>query len=335
MADLQARFSEWASAEPQLHAFSLPSFDANGRTGGIGGRGRFRSFGELPDEVALGDLVGRRGDPASVAAEAKRRFEAVQRDLLALWKGSSASRRSVLRCAAVALEYSARVWHAFGPVAGQRRLHLLHRLEDALGAAEREIHAAELAVGLWVIVRALDDLLAIGAFGNEARLRSALSTRAGIALVASELGLRPGDFDHRHAWDRQREALNELVSNVCLALQTCEPDAVLRSQQLALRRLARALGAIWTIGEPTMVLRAARATSAVCERYDARLARAILEGGSNAPAAARTLLEYREPATLDAAVALIADQGTVTEDAFDCVADAWETYRHVRHLGWD
>jgi hypothetical protein len=84
-----------------------------------------------------------------------------------------------------------------------------------------------------------------------------------------------------------------------------------------------------------MALRAARATSAVCERYDARLARAILEGGSNAPAATRTLLEYREPATLDAAVALIADYGTVTEDAFDCVADAWETYRHVRHLSWD
>jgi hypothetical protein len=395
MAGLQTRFSEWASAEPQLHAFSLPSFDANGQTGGIGGRGWFRSFGELSGEVALGDLVGRRGDPESVGVDAKRRFEAVQRDLLALWKGSSASRHSVLRCAAVALEYSARVWHAFGPVAGQRRLHLLHRLEDALGAAEREIRAAELpllvnratitlaasaacaaiddllgatvdpaaalaaledasvdlaslgvriarnlneiggarrtqanqppalwrqlealagevsstaharrwrwgedgeeahlgvwlsatlrvatpaealelasvssdpglradallevrarwlelAVGLWVIVRALDHLLAIGAFGNEARLRSALSTRAGIALVASELGLRPGDFDHRHAWDRQREALNELVSNVCLALQTCEPDAVLRSQQLALRRLARALGAIWTIDE--------------------------------------------------------------------------------------
>ncbi len=75
--------------------------------------------------------------------------------------------------------------------------------------------------------------------------------------------------------------------------------------------------------------------TAVRERYDARLARAILEGGSNAPGAAMTLLEYCEPATLDAAVALIGDQGVVTDIAFDCVADAWETYRHVRHLSWD
>ena len=107
----------------------------------------------------------------------------------------------------------------------------------------------ELAVGLWVIVRALDDLLAVGAFGEEARLQGILSSRAGVVLVACELCLRPGDFDHRHAWDRQREALSALVSGVCLALQSCEPDAVLRSQQLALRRLVRALVAIWTIDE--------------------------------------------------------------------------------------
>ena len=80
---------------------------------------------------------------------------------------------------------------------------------------------------------------------------------------------------------------------------------------------------------------AVRAMTAVSERYDARLARSILEGGSSASAAAMTLLEYRDPSTLDAAVTLVADQGTVTEDAFDCVADAWETYRHVKHLCWD
>jgi hypothetical protein len=73
----------------------------------------------------------------------------------------------------------------------------------------------------------------------------------------------------------------------------------------------------------------------VAELYDARLARAILEGGAHAPAAAATLLEYCEPSTLDAAVGLIARYGMVTQDAFDCVADAWETYRHMRHLSWD
>ncbi|MFI4978089.1 MAG: hypothetical protein ACHQC8_05375 [Solirubrobacterales bacterium] len=84
-------------------------------------------------------------------------------------------------------------------------------------------------------------------------------------------------------------------------------------------------------------LRAARARVVVSERYETRLARAILEGGSNASTAAMTLLEYRDPATLDASLALVADQGAVTEDAFNCVAvaDAWETYRHLKHLAWD
>jgi hypothetical protein len=84
-----------------------------------------------------------------------------------------------------------------------------------------------------------------------------------------------------------------------------------------------------------MPLRAARARVVVSELYEVRLARSILEGGTEASTAAMTLLEYRDPATLDAAVALVGEQGTVTADAFDCVADAWETYRHLRYLGWD
>lgn len=74
---------------------------------------------------------------------------------------------------------------------------------------------------------------------------------------------------------------------------------------------------------------------AVSESYDARLARSILDGGPGAPTAAMTLLEYADPPTLTAAVALIADFGTVTQDAVNCVADTWETYRHVKHLSWD
>ncbi len=80
---------------------------------------------------------------------------------------------------------------------------------------------------------------------------------------------------------------------------------------------------------------ATHSTSVVSERYDARLARAVLEGGSNASMAVMALLEYRDPATLDGAVALVAEQGRVTEDAFDRIADAWETYRHLRYLTWD
>lgn len=73
----------------------------------------------------------------------------------------------------------------------------------------------------------------------------------------------------------------------------------------------------------------------ISELYEARLARRVLDGGSNASAAAMTLLEYREPQTLSAAIALVAAQGAVTEDAFDRLEDAWETYRHLQHLCWD
>jgi hypothetical protein len=74
---------------------------------------------------------------------------------------------------------------------------------------------------------------------------------------------------------------------------------------------------------------------AVSESYEARLARSVLARGPDAPAAAMTLLEHADPPTLTAAVALIADVGTVTQHAFNCVADAWDTYRHVKHLSWD
>ena len=84
-----------------------------------------------------------------------------------------------------------------------------------------------------------------------------------------------------------------------------------------------------------MPLRAPRASVVGSESYEARLAQCILVGAPDASQAAMTLLEYRDPSTLDAAVALVANQGTVTEAAFNCIADAWETYRHLRDLGWD
>ena len=104
-------------------------------------------------------------------------------------------------------------------------------------------------MALWVIVQELDDLLVIVTFGHDAPLERAVSSRAGSALMAGDLSRRPGDFDHTEAWSRQREALYELVSDVCLALQTCESDAVVRGQQLALRRLARVVAAMWAIDE--------------------------------------------------------------------------------------
>ena len=84
-----------------------------------------------------------------------------------------------------------------------------------------------------------------------------------------------------------------------------------------------------------MPLEAAQARAAVSERHRAQLARTILGGGSNADEATMMLLEYCEPTSLEAAVALLVDQGTVTGAAFDCVADAWETYRHLKDVTWD
>ncbi len=70
----------------------------------------------------------------------------METDLLALWAGWRASPLSVLRCAVVPLECSARVWEAFGPAAGPREAHLLSRLHDTLVEAGRDIRAAELAL---------------------------------------------------------------------------------------------------------------------------------------------------------------------------------------------
>jgi hypothetical protein len=55
---------------------------------------------------------------------------------------------------------------------------------------------------------------------------------------------------------------------------------------------------------------------AAAELYEARLARRILRGGAGAAEAARS-------------------QGVLTSEARDCVADAWETHRHLRELSWD
>jgi hypothetical protein len=107
----------------------------------------------------------------------------------------------------------------------------------------------ELAIGLWLIVQAHDDLLETVTFVEEDRLPTAVASRAESALTACALYGRPGEFDHEHAWACHRAALCELVGDACLALQTCHPDTVVRSQQLALRRLARAVAAIWTIDE--------------------------------------------------------------------------------------
>lgn len=65
------------------------------------------------------------------------------------------------------------------------------------------------------------------------------------------------------------------------------------------------------------------------------LARSVTKGAPDASIAAMELLERFQPQTIGAAVGLVAAEGTLTVEAFDCIADAWATYRHVMHLSWD
>lgn len=84
-----------------------------------------------------------------------------------------------------------------------------------------------------------------------------------------------------------------------------------------------------------MPLRASRTSATGQESYEARLARTITQGGPGATAAAMTLLEHCDPPTLQDAIALLGNHLTVSQDAFDHLADAWETYRHIKHQYWD
>jgi hypothetical protein len=69
--------------------------------------------------------------------------------------------------------------------------------------------------------------------------------------------------------------------------------------------------------------------------YEARLAERVLCGGKNADEAAMAFLERWQPETLDEAVRLLVEYGRLTVHGFDRLADAWTTFRHLKHLGWD
>jgi hypothetical protein len=84
-----------------------------------------------------------------------------------------------------------------------------------------------------------------------------------------------------------------------------------------------------------MPLRPGRPMMVPPATFEGRLAQLILTGAPNASQAAMALFERFEPQTVGAAVSLVSRQGRVTADAFDRIADAWETYRHLQHLTWD
>jgi hypothetical protein len=68
--------------------------------------------------------------------------------------------------------------------------------------------------------------------------------------------------------------------------------------------------------------------------YDDRLAREVLDGEGDAIAAIASF-ERQEPASLTAAAQLLSGHGTLTTEAFDRVACAYDIYRHVRNMPCD
>src|SRR6266566_6398048 len=144
MDGVEARSSGESLKQRPLHAFSLPIPGEARLPPQPYARGWRAAFGDLWSELLVGPGAECDADPIRLGINARRSFEIVRRDLLALWEAPKAGGASPLRCAAAALELNAQVWRAFGPAAGQRQLHLLHRLEQRLAATEREILAAEL-----------------------------------------------------------------------------------------------------------------------------------------------------------------------------------------------
>lgn len=68
---------------------------------------------------------------------------------------------------------------------------------------------------------------------------------------------------------------------------------------------------------------------------DARLRFRLLDRDDEALSAAMDLLERHDPASLDQALALLADGPPVTPPTFEVLAQAWDRYFHIRNLPWD
>jgi hypothetical protein len=69
--------------------------------------------------------------------------------------------------------------------------------------------------------------------------------------------------------------------------------------------------------------------------YDQRLARAVLDGDTDAEQAAQTLFERRSPETLRQAVDLVVPYGPVPPKVFDRIGHAYDIYRHARNMPSD
>jgi hypothetical protein len=69
--------------------------------------------------------------------------------------------------------------------------------------------------------------------------------------------------------------------------------------------------------------------------YDRRLAQAVLDGAPDAERAALTLFERREPRSRTQAIDLVVPFGPVPPETFDCIARAYDVYRHTVDMPHD
>ena len=75
--------------------------------------------------------------------------------------------------------------------------------------------------------------------------------------------------------------------------------------------------------------------SLIATSFDERLARRILQGEGNEVQAAVTLFERHDPVTLEDAVGLLEAYGSVTPQAFEHAAEAWDIFWHLRDMPCD
>lgn len=69
--------------------------------------------------------------------------------------------------------------------------------------------------------------------------------------------------------------------------------------------------------------------------YDQRLARAVLDGDTDADQAAQTLFERRSPDTLRQAIDLVVPYGPVPPETLDRISRAYDIFRHARNMPFD
>jgi hypothetical protein len=194
------RATSWSE---RLHAFSLPAGAESPPPGAAAGAWR-EAFGELWTELAFHLLAGggrpRRGPERGFARGGRLVIYGNDRlrGLLETSPSSGGDAGAVatrlLGCAAGVLEGCAIVWAHSGAAGGERRMHLLRRLEARLAGEERELLCAEAdrhinaqAAGTTALAAARALRLLAGARGDRARALAALEDAV---IGSASLGVR-------------------------------------------------------------------------------------------------------------------------------------------------